>query len=38
MPDPYEVLLAGEDEEDEQAEAAEEAEEDPWGPEAWVTP
>jgi len=35
MPDPYEVLLAGQDEE---AEEAEETEEDPWGPEAWVTP
>jgi len=32
MPDPYEVLLAKQDEE------VEEAEEDIWGPEAWVTP
>lgn len=35
MPDPYEVLLAGQDEE---VEAVEVVEEDPWGPEAWVTP
>jgi hypothetical protein len=38
MPDPYEVLLAGQDEEAEEAEETQETEEDPWGPEAWVTP
>ena len=32
MPDPYEVLLARQDEE------TEEIDEDIWGPEAWVTP
>ena len=33
--DPYEVMLARQDEETREAE---ETEEDPWGPEAWVTP
>ena len=35
MPDPYEVVLAGQDEEVDEVEVVEE---DPWGPEAWVTP
>lgn len=38
MPDPYEMILAEQDEEAEEAEEAEEVEEDPWGPEAWLTP